>query len=144
MINIKLMIFLLFINFLISLNNYNTKYVKLSITMITINITLIILSSLMQKTSLITIINITLINQSLKRYTLTLQRYYQPNKALESYIKHFINKKRHLILLLAFYQVVTFSLLILVLFLKVYFFVPFIFFSFFFFILPLISLKSAI
>ena len=69
--NMKLIIFLLFINSLISLKSYNIRYIKLDIIIITINIMLIALSSLTQKTLLITIINITLINQSLKKYALT-------------------------------------------------------------------------
>ena len=62
MINIKLVIFSFLISFLISLSNYNIKYVKLGIIIITINIILTVPNLLTQKTLLITIINITLIN----------------------------------------------------------------------------------
>ena len=61
-INIRSIIFLFLIGPLIGLNNYNIKYIKLSIIIITINTMLVILSLLMQKTLLITIINATLIN----------------------------------------------------------------------------------
>ena len=61
-INIKLIIFSLPVNPLISLNNYNIEYVKLGIIIIIVNIMLTVLSSLTQKILLIIIINITLIN----------------------------------------------------------------------------------
>ena len=69
--NIKSVIILFLVSFLISLKSCNIKYIKLNITMITINITLMALNSLMQKMSLTIIINVILINQNLKKYALT-------------------------------------------------------------------------
>ena len=109
---------MLFINLLISLSNCNIKYIKLSIIITIANITLMVLSLLTQKTLLTTIINITLINQGLNRYAPTPQRHHQLNEALKGHAKHPINKKRHLTLPLAFYRVITPSLLVLVPFLK--------------------------